>query len=72
MPIIHEEPFPVVPEADRETTNYTPVYIDNTHGVLDIEGYVPKEAILDTGATKVMIPVGSAIRPDHSNWVFTC
>ena len=24
-------------------------------GVLDVEGYVPKEAILDTGATKVML-----------------
>ena len=55
VPIIQEEPFPVVPEADRATTNYTPAYIDNTHGVLDVEGYVPKEAILDTGATKVML-----------------
>ena len=45
----------MVPEADRATTNYTPAYIDNTHGVLDVEGYVPKEAILDTRATKVML-----------------
>ena len=45
----------MIPEADRATTNYTPAYIDNTHGVLDVEGYVPKEAILDTGATKVML-----------------
>ena len=45
----------MIPEANRATTNYTPAYIDNTHGVLDVEGYVPKEAILDTGATKVML-----------------
>ena len=31
VPIIHEEPFPVVPEADRATANYTPAYINNTH-----------------------------------------
>ena len=55
VPIIHEEPFPVVPKADRATTNYTLAYIDNTRGVLDVEGYVPKEAILDTEATKVVL-----------------
>ena len=33
----------------------TPVYLDNREGVLDVDGYVPKETILDTGASKVMI-----------------
>ena len=42
-------------EVDLMTTHYTPVYIDTKTGVLDVEGYVPKEAILDTGATKVMM-----------------
>ena len=37
------------------TTLYTPVYIDTKSGILDVEGYVPKEAILDTGATKVIV-----------------
>ena len=47
--------LPAVPESDRATTNYTPAYVDNKNGILDVEGYVPKEAILDTGATKVML-----------------
>ena len=42
-------------EVDLLTTHYTSVYIDTKTGVLDVEGYVPKEAILDTGATKVMM-----------------
>ena len=37
------------------TTHYTPVFIDTKTSVLDVEGYVPKEAILDTRATKVML-----------------
>ena len=49
------EPVPAIPEADRESIHYTLVYIDNKNGVLDVEGYVPKEAILDTGATKFML-----------------
>ena len=54
-PVLPEDPIPAVAEADLLTTHYTPVYIDTKTGVLDVEGYVPKEAILDTGATKVMI-----------------
>ena len=46
---------PPVPEVSRKSVNYTPVYLDNTGDVLDAEGYVPKEAIVDTGATKVFI-----------------
>ena len=49
------KPIQVVAAADRGTTNYTPAYIDNKKGVLDVEGYVPKETILNTGAAKVML-----------------
>ena len=55
---MHEEyPIigPAVPEADVVNIHCTPVYIDNRGGVLDVDGYVPKETILDTGASKVMI-----------------
>ena len=54
-PPLPEDPVPAVAEADLLTTHYSPVYIDTMSGVLDVEGYVPKEAILDTGATKVML-----------------
>ena len=54
-PILPEDSVPAVAEVDLITTHYIPVYIDIKTGVLDVEGYVPKEAILDTGATKVMI-----------------
>ena len=46
---------PAVPEMSRKTVHYTPIYIDNTGGVLDAEGDVPKEAIVDTGATIVFV-----------------
>ena len=46
---------PAVAEADRQWTHSTPVYISNQDGILDVEGYVPKESILDTGASKVML-----------------
>ena len=46
---------PAVAEADRSRTHTTPVYISNQGGILDVEGYVPKESILDTGASKVML-----------------
>lgn len=29
--------------------------LDTTTGILDLEGYVPKKAIIDTGASKVMV-----------------
>ena len=54
-PILPDDPVPAVAEVDLLTTHYTPVYIDTKLGILDVEGYVPKEAILDTGATKVMV-----------------
>ena len=46
---------PIVPEEEQNTTHYTPVYISNQNGVLDVEGYVPKGSILDTDAAKVML-----------------
>ena len=46
---------PVVPEVRKNVVHYTFVYLDNTGGLLDAEGYVPKDAIVDTGATKVFI-----------------
>ena len=46
---------PTVPEHELSRIHCTPVYIDNRGGVLDVDGYVPKETILDTGASKVMI-----------------
>ena len=70
----NEEPatpviIPAVPAASRGTTIYTPAFIDNSRGVLDVAGYVPKEAILDTGATKVMLSRAFAaaipINKDH-------
>ena len=54
IPNLPADLIPAIAEADRETTHYTPVYLDTKSGVFDVEGYVPKEAILDTGATKVM------------------
>ena len=30
-------------------------HINNLKGILDVEGYVPKETIADTGAAKVML-----------------
>ena len=44
-----------VPDEERRTTHYTLVYLSNQNGMLDVEGYVPKESILDTGAAKVML-----------------
>ena len=69
LPLVVEEPPPVVPEADQATTNYTTAYIDNKHGILDVEGYVPKETILDTGATKVMLSqtFAAAMRINFNN-----
>ena len=46
---------PAVAEADRQKVHYTPVYLSNGSRILDVEGYVPKESILDTGASKVML-----------------
>ena len=50
-----ETGVPAVPGGSKILVHYTPAYLDNTGGVLDAEGYVPKEVIIDTGATKVFI-----------------
>ena len=64
-----EEVTPAVPEAARSTTHYGPVYINTRQKMLDVEGYVPKEAILDTGATKVMLSknFAAAMQIDANN-----
>ena len=55
VPNVPVDPIPAIAKADLETTHNTPVYLDTKSSIFDVEGYVPKEAILDTGATKVMI-----------------
>ena len=55
FPPLNADLVPVVPEEERNSTHYTHFYILNQNGVLDVEGYVPKESILDTGAAKVML-----------------
>ena len=39
----------------RGTTHYTPAFINNKVGVLDVEDFVPCDIILDTSAAKVML-----------------
>ena len=48
------ELVPTVSAHDLLTVHITPVYLDNSDKVLDMEGYVPKETIIDTGASKSM------------------
>ena len=55
FPAEQEVLVPAVAKADRQRTHSTPVYIPNPDGILDVEGYVPKERILDTRASKVML-----------------
>ena len=58
FPFLHqtetEQLPPVIPVADRNTTHYTPVFLYTENGALDANGYVPRETIIDTGASKVM------------------
>ena len=63
-----EDITPTVPVAERCNTHYAPVYIDTRQKMLDVEGYVPKEAILDTRATKAMLSKNFAtVRQINSN-----
>ena len=48
------ELVPAVSAHDLLTVHITPVYLDNIDKVLDVEGYVPTETIIDTGASKSM------------------
>ena len=41
--------------ADQQSTQYIPTFLDNKIGVLDVEGYVPRDPILHTGAPKEML-----------------
>ena len=43
----------VAPE-ERHRVHSTLVYISKKHKVFDVEGFVPKESIIDTGASKAM------------------
>ena len=49
-----EELIPAISAADMLLVHFTPAYLDNTAMMLNVEGYVPKEAIIDTGAAKAM------------------
>lgn len=40
---------------DRSTTHYTPAFLNNKAGVLDMGGLLLRENILDTDAAKVMV-----------------
>ena len=55
LPTTDVEPVPVVAAEDRENTHYTPAYIDNSKGVLDVEGCVPKDTIVVIGEAKFML-----------------
>ena len=45
---------PALPVEERRRVHSTPVYLTNTSKVFDVEGFVPKESIIDTGASKAM------------------
>ena len=46
---------PAVAKVDRQRAHSTPAYIANQDGILDVEGYVPRESIQDMGASKVIL-----------------
>ena len=48
------EVIPALSSEDRHKVHSTPVYLTNTSKVFDVEGFVPKESIIDTGASKPM------------------
>ena len=64
-----EHPPPLIPVEDRHKTNYTPAFLYTDGGALDLDGYVPKETILDTGASKIMISksFATAMKIDLTN-----
>ena len=43
-----------VAAVDLHKVHCTPVYLSNSDGIFDVEGYVPKETIVDTGAARGM------------------
>ena len=54
FPAGEEELVPAISSADMLLVHFTPAYLDNSAIMLNVEGYVPKEAIIDTGAAKAM------------------
>ena len=46
---------PAILATDRAKVHHTLVYLSRGTKILDVEGYVPKESILDKGASKVML-----------------
>ena len=54
FPAGEEELIPAISAADILLVHITPVYLDTTTMMINVEGYVPKEAIIDTGAAKAM------------------
>ena len=48
------EVIPALSLEERQRVHSTPVYLTNTSKVFDVEGFVPKESIIDTGASKPM------------------
>lgn len=50
-----DEAPPVVPITQRYYAYNTPTSFEKKTSVLDVEGYVPRDAILDIGAGKVML-----------------
>ena len=53
---VEEEPelAPAILARDRRHVHSTPVYLTNSERVFDVEGFVPKECVIDTGASKAM------------------
>ena len=54
FPAAEEELVPAISAANMLLVHFTPTYLDNTAMMLNVEGYVPKEAIIDTRAAKAM------------------
>lgn len=55
LPATTTEPALVVAVANRLNTHYTLVYMNNLKCIFDVEGYIPKETIVDTRAAKVTL-----------------
>ena len=66
---VKEQPEPKIALLDRVKSNYTLAFLYTGDGALNINGHVPKETIIDTEASKVMISkkFAVAIRLDLNN-----
>ena len=76
FPAGEEELILAISTADMLLVHFTPAYLDNIARILNVEGYVPKEAIMDTGAAKAMCStkfaaaIGVDMRQLHRGEVF--